>query len=531
MKRGDVVILDHPASDGSGWKVRPVGAPHRREFLRTASLAGAAMAAGPLPSSWGSRPAEPPVTPHDRGYTYRIAFGCWINDMRSEALPLQQWPAPHLDEVTVSSILAAMDVQSRAGFNYLDAWGLFATYGYPPEITGAFADKDRAAQVNRLIQEGARRGIKLLFGMGLFSWGYDQIIRADPAVRGRNKAGQPLDHVMCGATEKAWGYVEKILDTALSHFDFGGVHLESADLGWCQCPNCGGKYGTVGYNVRLNIRAADYIKRKWPGKIVTCIPINWLGGSGRAHFDQAEEDQIVELSQHIDGFMDQGWTGTFIADDRRKAFIQGLHCDYGTSGGLWVYHCGRWDRLSYFLPYAQRTAAAIRRHYDDGARGCMFYQGPVINPGVEVNIAVGGRILTDLRRPVEDALAEVIALYYRPRNPDAQKTLIEVFLRAEEAYFGRWDPARFAAAGRSMPGELHLTDLFGTAPGPALYLLEPFLDADGRREYKKRLIAVLQDLAGLEGRCDDGGRLARIQKAITVTLTTLDTIRAAKKES
>ena len=73
--------------------------------------------------------------------------------------------------------------------------------------------------------------------------------------------------------------------------------------------------------------------------------------------------------------------------------------------------------------------------------------------------------------------------------------------------------------------------LAGTAPGPALYLLEPFLDAEGRRAYKKRLIAGLQELAGLEGRCDDGGRLARIQKAITVTLTTLDTIRAAKKES
>ncbi len=129
------------------------------------------------------------------------------------------------------------------------------------------------------------------------------------------------------------------------------MHLESADLGWCQCPECGGKYGTVGYNVRLNIRAADYIKRKWPGKVVTCIPINWLGGSGRSHFDQAEQDRIVELSKHVDCFMDQGWTGTFIPEDQRKAFIGRLHCDYGTSGGLWVYPPGRWDRLSYFLPH------------------------------------------------------------------------------------------------------------------------------------------------------------------------------------
>ena len=96
---------------------------------------------------------------------------------------------------------------------------------------------------------------------------------------------------------------------------------------------------------------------------------------------------------------------------------------------------------------------------------------------------------------------------------------MELFLRAEDAYFGCWDPARFAAAGRAMPGELLLTDLFGTEPGPARYLLEPFLDADGRREYRDHLIAILRDLDGLKSRCDDGGRLARIEKAITVTLT------------
>jgi hypothetical protein len=485
------------------------------------------MAAGAMQPSWGMLTENPP----DPSYKYRIAFGCWINDMRNEALPLQQWPAPHLDEVTISSIRAALDVQSKAGFNYLDSFGLFATYGYPPDIISAFTDEARVAQVKRLIQEAGQRRIKCIFGMGLFSWGYDQIIRTDPAVRGKNGAGQPLDHVMCGATEKAWTYVEKILDTALSRFDFGGVHLESADLGWCDCPRCGGQYGTVGYNVRLNIRAADYIKRKWPGKIVTCIPINWLGGSGRAHFDQAEQDQIIELSKHVDCFMDQGWNGTFIADDQRKTFIQRLHCDYGTSGGLWVYHCGRWDRLSYFLPYPRRTAAAIRRHHEDGARGCMFYQGPVINPGVEVNIATGGRFLVDTRRSVDDVLGEVVESYYHPRDPATRSKLVQLMLHAEDAYFGQWDSQRLVAAGRTMPGELHLTDLFGTSPGPAHFLMEPFLNADGRREYKKELIAILEDLSSLQGRCDDQGRLARIQRAITVTLTVLESIRAAKRET
>ena len=128
---------------------------HRRDFLATASLVGASLAVGPRTSSRAGGPAKDPAAPGERGYKYRVAFGCWINDMRSEALPLQQWPAPHLDDVTVSSVLAAMDVQSRAGFNYLDVWGLFATYGYPPDIVGAFDDEDRARRVTRLIDEGS----------------------------------------------------------------------------------------------------------------------------------------------------------------------------------------------------------------------------------------------------------------------------------------------------------------------------------------------------------------------------------------
>ena len=114
------------------------GATTRRDLLKTTAIAGAGLAAGAGPL----RPATG-FDPVAHSYKYRIAFGCWINDMRSEALPLEQWPAPHLDEVTVSSMVAAMDVQAKAGFNYLDAWGLFATYGYPPDISSAFSDPAR----------------------------------------------------------------------------------------------------------------------------------------------------------------------------------------------------------------------------------------------------------------------------------------------------------------------------------------------------------------------------------------------------
>src|SRR5690349_12073114 len=91
-----------------------------------------------------------------------------------------------------------------------------------------------------------------------------------------------------------------------------------------------------------------------------------------------------------------------------------------------------------------------------------IYHGPVINPGVELNIALGGRMLVDTQRAVEDALEESVELYYQPRNAGRRKRLVELFLHAQEAYFGQWDPQRFTAQCRSMSGELHITDLFGT---------------------------------------------------------------------
>jgi len=465
------------------------------------------------------------VKPGDpRAYTRRIAFGAWINDMRNTPLPLQNWPAPHLDAEAVNGVLRAMDVQSEAGINFIDAWGLFATYGYPPDIESAFTDKERARTVRTLLKEAAKRNMRFMLGMGLFSWGYDRIIKEDPAVRGKDHKGNPHPHAMCGAKDRAWTYVEKILDCALGGFDFHGVHLESCDLGCCMCPECAGKDGVVGYNVRLNIRAADYIKKKWPRQFINVIPINWVSrsnGPNTGPYTSEEKQQIIELSKHIDCFMDQGWRGTFVLPNERKAFIPRLHCDYGTSGGIWVYHCVRRNRLSYFLPYPKGTGSAIKAHYADGARGCMVYQGPMINPAVEVNTAVAGRLLCDTTRSVQDALTEAVEVYYKPKNAKAHKTLVDVYNRAEDAFFDNWPEE--AKKNPARPGEFHLEPLFGTAPQKSMYL-EQWLTPKGRGAYRKGLISILETLATIEDDFNDDGRIARMKTCIISVLVDIENL-------
>jgi hypothetical protein len=492
---------------------------NRRDFVKGAGL----MTAGMVLPGLAAAPDRPPADNERASYKYRIAFGAWINDMRATPLPLENWPAPQFDDEAIESAIQAMDVQAAAGFNYLDVWGLFATYGWPVDIVSA-CPPERRRHIDRLLQAARDRGMRLVLGLGAYSWGYDQIIAADPEVRGKNPDGTPHAHAMCDAHPRSFEYVRKIIDFTLGNFDFGGVHLESCDLGCCHCPACAGKDGVVGYNARINQKTADYIKSKWPDKFVYVITINWLPAG--KHFSTEERSKVIALGKHIDCIFDQGHTGYQVAEAERRQFVAELPCAYGTSGALWLYPDTKWNRDSYFLPYAFRSGQAVQREFQDGVRGCMFYQGPVSNPGQEFMIACGGRFLRDPNRAVFEVVADVLQGLYRPKNEQVLKSLIEVFQLAEDSYFQQWSDERFRKIwGVPLPGEFKLDQrLFGTSPGPATYLKEPCLDATGRKEYRKGLKTILAALPQLIDNCQDGGRLHKVQRSVITTLNLLSTV-------
>jgi hypothetical protein len=503
---------------------------NRRRFVQLTAGAAAGASAGLAPATGGQLSMRPQA---GAGYTYRIGFGCWTNDMRNTALPLQQWPAPQFDDATVEGLVRTLDVIAEAGYTHLDTFGLFATNDYPPDIVSAFEDQERNRQVARVFRAAAKRGIRMCLPLGLFTWGWDRIINEDPSVRGKDAAGNPHAHAMCGAQEKAWRYVEKLIDTMFARHDFGGVHMESADLGYCECPECAGKYGVVGYNARLNMRAGDTIKASHPDVLVYTCPINWvpwtLGPNGEQQkVSEAQLADIIELSRHIDLFMDQGHGGRMVAWED----VPRLHCAYGTSGGLWVYHGPRQERLSYFMPYPQRAVKHIRDHHAHGARGCLYYQGPMVNPAVELTSAVAGRAMCDPGRDAREVTEEVIEHYYRPHSPEACRKLADVFFTAEEAFFGQWNVEQMQeVTGLETPGEFMIGVLFNQSPDPAACLVEPFLYPESRAACKAGLKAALAALATLEGQFDDGGRLERIARALTTWCHLLTTVMLCKGEA
>ena len=137
----------------------------------------------------------------------------------------------------------------------------------------------------------------------------------------------------------------------------------------------------------------------------------------------------------------------------------------------------------------------------------MHYQGPVVNPATEVNIACGGRILSDTSRSPQDVLSEVVEALYKPKTVAAQASLADIYKRGERIYFEQWSDERFQKAfGTDPPGEFYLGKLFDDSPGAAGYMIyDYFLDAKGRRAYKQGLISILRDVETIRHSFHDNG--------------------------
>ena len=464
---------------------------------------------------WRALPA--PDQPGEFAYRYRIAFGAWINDMRRRPLALENWPAPQFDDETVASAIEAMDLQAAAGFNFLDAWGLFVTYGWPPDITSA-VDDQRRRRLHRLQDAARRRNIRFVLGLGTYSWGYDKIIAADPAVRGRNPDGTPHPHAMCDANPKSFDYVKRIIDFTLGQFDFGAVHMESCDLGCCWCPRCAGKDGVVAYNARINRKTADYIKQKWPDKMVYVITINWAPPGKEFNDDELATGRRAE--QALGLRLRPGahrLPGAARPSGDRSLPACTAPTELPAGSGSTPTRDGTRLPISCPIPSGPaRPGAAVRR----GRARLPLLPGPRNQRRPRTDDGLGGRVLSDTRRSSDAVLGEILDVLYRPRDAAAAGRL------RPDGRAGRGVVLR-PVVGRVVPQNLAHRDAgrvqarsgpLGTSPGPATYLKEPCLDAKGRKAYRQGLAAILAELPKLEGQCDDQGRLANIQRSVIVTL-------------
>src|ERR1700686_110996 len=84
-------------------------------------------------------------------YEFRLAFDVWANDVRNEAVTLENWPYDDLDDKTVEGIVRALDLQVESGYNIVDLAGLWTTYAWPIDL-GKVVDRDRQRRINQVLK-------------------------------------------------------------------------------------------------------------------------------------------------------------------------------------------------------------------------------------------------------------------------------------------------------------------------------------------------------------------------------------------
>jgi hypothetical protein len=437
----------------------------------------------------------------------RIAFDIWPNDTRIEPTT-DSWPSLIFDEKTKDGIKRALDVQAAAGYNIVDLAGLLGGYSWPLDIKSA-SSKDKDEFFAEFIKLCHQRDMKFIFLVGVYSWGFDEIIKNDPEVRGPNPL-YPNPHALCGSREKSWEWQKKVIDF-LMQYGADGYHLESGDLHICSCDDCrkiayctDKWYGLIDYHCRVNKRSAEYIRSKKKDALLVSVMGNWCDAFTPYNFSDKDIADMVDLTKHIDCLYDQGHNQPYVMPPQRAEVIKKLGGKYGTSGGTWVYPQQNLARDQWFLPYTKRTGQAIKELYAMGGRGIMYYQGPVINPGVEANIDFGGRLMYDLDKDVNDVLSESLEHLYKPKKKDSLQKLADIFNRTEDGFYNSWKE-ELKKKPRGRPGEVFIAGGFSD---------ERFLGKAGKGAYRRILMDVLNDLSAIENDFDDNGRIKRIQVCI-----------------
>ena len=188
----------------------------------------------------------------------------------------------------------------------------------------------------------------------------------------------------------------------------------------------------------ITARCADYIRKQAPGKYIAAITISWADWN--TGFTEEDKNNLVELSKKVDSILDQGHHGQYIKQAERKAFIERLHCKFGTSGGFWVYPPFRCHRQRWFLPvhqedgHAYQGAVCRRRPHDPLLPGSDYQSGRGGEHRVWRKDHVGrqpegGRCFGGGPRGTCTSLKRRRRL----------KKLVETFQLAEDAYFSNMD--------------------------------------------------------------------------------------------
>lgn len=320
-------------------------------------------------------------------------YNGWITDLSSVGRPNATWPAINIDQQLIDDFNETFAFMQQAGLNEMTVWGLFAGRDWEIDIA-ATIDDARAAQVRQLLAVASEHCIKVLAGMGVYSWGFEKIIQHNPRLNRSNP------QAMCASLEESWDWQRRVIDFVMS-FPVAGVSMQSADQGRCTCAECQ-RWGNVEYHARINDRAAGYIKQHWPDRLVG------LSSWGMDFQDPADLLHLIHMTRHADYLIDVADTVSRRDTAHRRIVAQAIApCALGNGGTPNVEPPLHWERDRWFLPTLQHTVENLQHFYADGGRAVENYMHLLANPGDEVSIRLAAAVelapATDWRKLLAQA--------------------------------------------------------------------------------------------------------------------------------
>lgn len=489
----------------------PIGADSisRRELLRLTGLGAvgtgmdhARLSANDTASSYSLLDPES-GTAHDKAFDYRLLLG-WINDNSTRPLQGKRWPITDVDQQTVSDYQSFLKTVSDYGYNGITLWGLYASHAWPVPLKNAF-EPGRRRLIDHILNDADRLGIKVLYGLGVYSWGFEEIIRHDPTTarnEGRIAWGtfQPDNGVaMCYHSQSARRWMREIVDLCVKEVGTQGFGFQSGDLGRCYCTQCR-RMSDTEYHSRVINETAEYVKRQHPKQILGMSAWGVDLGCGAAALQQ--------MTSHLDFLTDVTDQSARKGRGYRRSLAAGLPCAVGSLGGPVIVPPQRWERDRWFLPHAEMTAASIRSLREDGGRAFEFFMGPMANPQFNIMTRFVGLLLSNPQQTAEQALYQVVERLYRPVAPEATAAIVHWLIDVERAYMTR--------VGDISSGEFDFEPLKGENAGEPVYLTR--LSNKALLGYRNDLERFSKQLPGLCARCRRSEELQLVGRCLASVL-------------